>query len=69
MVLLVAAVSFLAKNPTAFLIIESFIGGYMLIESTDTIVTLSLFTSIYSSIYFRSDTLTMETREYFTFAL
>ena len=45
-VFLVSAVSFLAKNPTAFLIVEIFIDGYMLIASTDAIVTSSLF--IYS---------------------
>ena len=44
MVFLVAALSFITKNFTAFLIVEIFIEGYMLIASTDTIVTSSLFT-------------------------
>ena len=64
-----AAVSFLAKNLTAFLIVEILIDGYMLIASTDAIVTLSIFTLISSSTSFRSDAWTMETRDYFTFAL
>ena len=63
MVFLVAAVIFLAKNLTAFLIVESFIEGYMLIASTDTIVTLSLFISSYSSLPFRSDDWTIDARE------
>ena len=42
MVFLVAAVSFLAKNITAFLIVESSIGGYMLIEILPTINTRGL---------------------------
>ena len=69
MVFLVAAVSFLAKNITAFLIVESFIDGYMLIASTDAIVASSLFTFSSSSHSFRSDDSTMETREYFDFTL
>ena len=44
MVFLVAAISFIAKNLTEFLIVEIFIEGYMLIASTDAIVTSSLFT-------------------------
>ena len=59
MVFLVAAVIFLAKNLTAFLIVESFIEGYMLIASTDTIATSSLFTSSSSSLSFRSDAWTI----------
>ena len=47
MVFLVAMVSSLENNLTAFLIVESCIQGLMLITSTDAIVTLSLFT--YSS--------------------
>ena len=53
MVFLVATVSFIAQNITAFLIVESFIEGYMLIASTDAIVTLSLFTSSSSDLSFR----------------
>ena len=41
---LFAAVSFIANNLTDFLIVEIFIEGYMLIASTDAIVTSSLFT-------------------------
>ena len=52
MVFLVAAVSFTAKNLTAFLIVESLIEGYMLIAPTHAIVTSSLFTSSSSSISF-----------------
>ena len=44
MVFLVAAVSFIADNLTAFLIVEILIKGYMLIASTDAIVTSSIFT-------------------------
>ena len=54
-VFLIAAVIFLAKNITAFLIVEGLIEGYMLIASTDTIVHLSIFTSSSSGIYFKSD--------------
>ena len=53
-VFLVAAVSFLTKNLTTFLIVESFIEGCILIASTDDIVSLSLFTSSSSSLSFRS---------------
>ena len=56
---LVVAVSFIAKNLTEFLIVESFIEGYMLIASTDAIVTLSLFTSSSPSLSFRSDAWTI----------
>ena len=59
MVFLVSTVSFIAKNITAFLIVESFIEGYMLIASTDTIATSSLFTSSSSSLSFRSDAWTI----------
>ena len=38
MVVLVDTMSFLAKNLTAFLIVENFIEGCMLKESTDVIV-------------------------------
>ena len=44
MVFLVAAVSFIADNLTASLIVEILIEGYMLIALTDAIVTLSIFT-------------------------
>ena len=54
MVFLVAEASFIANNLTAFLIVESLIDGYMLIASTDDIVTLSLFTYSSSSLYFSS---------------
>ena len=47
MVLLVAAVRFLAKNITDFLIVASLIEGYMLIASTDAIATPFLFISNY----------------------
>ena len=63
MVFLVAAVSFLAKNLTAFLIVASLIEGYISIASTDDIFTPSLFNSNYSSLSFRSDAWTMETHE------
>ena len=46
MVVLVADVSFLAKNLTDFLIVESLIDWYMLIESTGATITLSLFSSV-----------------------
>ena len=62
-VFLVAMVSFLAKNLTVFLIFASLIEGYMLIASTDAIVTPSLFKSNYLSLYSRSDAWTMETHE------
>ena len=54
-VFLVAVVSFLVKNLTAFLIVEILIEGYMLIASTETIVSSYLFTSISSSLSFRLD--------------
>ena len=61
MVLLVAAVSFIAKNLTTFLIVKIFSNRYILISSTEAIVTLSLFFSFSSSgISFRSDAWTME---------
>ena len=63
MVLLVAAVSFLEKNITAFLIVASLTEGYILTASNDAIVTMSLFISNYTSISFRSDAWTMETCE------
>ena len=55
MVFLVAVLSFLANNISAFLIVESFIKGYMLISSTDAIVASYLFISSSSSLSFRSD--------------
>ena len=61
-VLLFAAVIFLAKHFTTFLTVGSLIEGYMLIVSTDAIVNSSLFNSSSSSISFRSDAWTMETR-------
>ena len=68
MFFLVDMVGSLAKNLTAFLIFESLIEGYILKASTDAIVTSYFFTSFFSSLSFRSDAWTMETREYFTFA-
>ena len=62
MVFLAVAVSFLAKNLTAFLIVESLIDRYILIASTDTIVTSSLFIFSSLSLSFRLDAWTMETR-------
>ena len=61
-VFLIAVVSFFAKYLTAFLIFESFIDGYMLITSTEDIVTLSLFIFSSSNLSFRLDAWTMETR-------
>ena len=63
MVFLVAAVSFLVKNITDFLIVSSLIEGYILLASTDAIVTKFLFISNYSSLSFRSDACTMEKHE------
>ena len=63
MVFLVSLVSFIAKYLTAFLIVASLIYGYMVIEPTDSIVTSSLFTPNYSSLSFRSEAWTMESRE------
>ena len=63
MVFLVSAVSFLAKYLVAFPIVVSLMDGYMLIASTDVIVTSSLFTFNSSSISFRSEEWMMETRE------
>ena len=54
MVFLVAAVSFIANNLTAFFIVESCIEGYTLIASNNAIANLSIFTSISSSLSFRS---------------
>ena len=53
MVVLVADVSFLAKNLTDFLIVESLIDWYMFIESTGAAITLSLFIFSSSSLSFR----------------
>ena len=61
--LLVAAVSFIAKNLTSFLTVASFTEGYILIASTDDIVTLSLFISNYSIISFRFDAWRMDMHE------
>ena len=55
MVFLVVAVSFLAKNLTAFWIVDSFIDRHMLLASTDAIVIMSLFIFSYSSPSFRLD--------------
>ena len=60
-VFLVAAVSFLVNNFTAFLIVDSFIDEYMLIASTGAIVTLYICIFSSSSLYVRSDAWTMET--------
>ena len=54
---LVSAVIFLAKYLTAFLIVEIFMDGYMLIASTDVVFNLSLFTFNSSSLYFRLEAL------------
>ena len=59
-VLLVAVVSFLAKNLTAFFIVESLIEGYMLIASNEAIVIFSFFNTSSSSLYFRLDAWTMD---------
>ena len=63
MVFLVSLVSFLVKYLTAFLIVASLMDGYMLIVSTDAIVTSSIFTSNYSSLSFRLEAWTMESSE------
>ena len=63
MVFLVSAVSFLPKNLTDFLVVVSLIDGYMLIASTKSIFTLSLYIFSSSSLSFRSDAWTMEMRE------
>ena len=63
MVFLVAALSFIAKNLTEFLIVESFIEGYMVIASTDAISTLYLFTLSSSSISLMLDAWTIEKRQ------
>ena len=62
-VFLVSLVSFLVKHLTAFLIVASFIDGYMFIASTDVIVISSLFNPSSSSLSFRSEAWTMESRE------
>ena len=54
---------FFAKYLTAFLIFASLIDGYMLIASTDAIVTSSVFTPNSLSISFRSEAWTMESCE------
>ena len=54
---------FLAKYLTAFLIFVSLIYGCMLIASTDAIVTSFLFTPNSSSLSFRLEAWTMESRE------
>ena len=58
-IFLVAAVDFQEEKFTAFMIVASLIDGYMLTQSTDAIVTVSLFISNGSSLYFRSDAWTM----------
>ena len=63
MVFLVSVVSFLAENFTAFLIVASLMDGYILITSTDAIVTYFFITLNSSSIYFRSGAWMMEIRE------
>ena len=59
-VFLVSLVSFLVEYLTPFLIVASFIDGYMLIASTDAILTSSLFKPRYSSLSFRSEDWTVE---------
>ena len=54
-VFLVNDVSIFVKNITAFLVVAGLIEGYMLITSTDAIVSSSLFIPNYISISFRSD--------------
>ena len=61
-VFLVAAVIFLEKNITAFVIVASLMGGYMLTASTDGIVTLTLLIFNYSNLSSKSYASTMETR-------
>ena len=63
MVFLVVAVSFLEKNITVFLILVSLIDRYMLIMSTDAIVTSSLFILFSLSISFNFYACTMENCE------
>ena len=60
---LVSLVSFLVKNLTAFFIVASLIDGYILIASTDAIVTSYFFNPISSSVSFRSEAWKMELRE------
>ena len=60
---LVAVLILLENNITAFLIVASFIEGYILTESTDYIFNLYLFISNPSSLYFRSDYWTLVMRE------
>ena len=55
-VFLVSHVSYI----TAFLIVASLIEGCILIASTEAIVTSSFFNPISSSVYFRSESWTME---------
>ena len=55
MVFLVAAVMFLVNNLAAFLVFVSFIEGYMLIASTNDIITPSLLNYNSPSLSFRSD--------------
>ena len=62
-VFLVSLLSFLAKNLTAFLIVASFIDGYMLIASTDAIVNSSIYNPSSSSRSFQSEAWTMEYHE------
>ena len=62
-VFLVAVVSFLEKNITAFLIVDRLMDGYMVKESTDDIVTLYLFILNFSSLSFRSDSWKMVTHK------
>ena len=61
-VFLVYMVIILAKYLTAFLIVANFNDRYMLIASTDDIVTSSLFNPISLSVSFRSEAWTMEFR-------
>ena len=69
MVFLVAAVSFLANNIAAFLIVMSLIDGFMLIAPTYAIVALYLFIFSSSSVSFMSDAWTMATCDCSTFPL
>ena len=60
MVFLVAVVSVLENNITAFLIVASLIEGYMLMASTYAIVTSSLTNVFSTNTSFKSEAWTME---------
>ena len=60
---LIAVVSVLANNLTALLIVASFMEAYMLIASTEAIVTASLTKFFSSNLSYRSEAWTIEKRE------